>query len=324
MIEQCHECGFDSAAYTDDDVQGSLRAVAPWWGLLTEGVADDVLHARPADGVWSAIEYGEHTAEVLRLLTFGLSWMLTDDNPVFPSVEPPPLSAPPSSASLADVSAALATAAAELGAQTAQVSAGLGARTATLGDGSAIDAAWLARHAVHDALHHLHDVGRNLVALGAGAAPHRGVVEQVSSSDGGVPKRAVPSAQVGPRGLEGDRQGTRRHHGRQWQALCLMSAEAIERMQAEGHPISFAAAGENITVRGIDWAALRPGNRVQIGGALCEVTVPALPCANNAQWFSDRDFMRMHHEHHRGETRWYASVVDGGTVCAGDDVVLEP
>jgi MOSC domain-containing protein YiiM len=205
-----------------------------------------------------------------------------------------------------------------------QVKGDAATRIATFADGNTVDAASLVRHGVHDALHHLRDVARGFVAVGAGVASPNGVVEQISASGGGVPKTAVPEARVGYRGVDGDKQKTRRHHGRVWQALCLMTAEGIERMQREGHPIGFGSAGENVTIRGLDWAALRPGTRVQIGEVVCELSVPALPCNNNARWFSDGDFMRMHHEQHPGETRWYASVMRDGMVRAGDEVVVEP
>ncbi len=113
---------------------------------------------------------------------------------------------------------------------------------------------------------------------------------------------------MGWRGLDGDRQASRKHHGRVWQALCLWSADVVEALAAEGHPVFPGAAGENVSVRGLDWAAVRPGVRLRLGSVLAEVTVPALPCAKNARWFVDGDFNRMHHERDRAVTRWYALV----------------
>ena len=52
-----------------------------------------------------------------------------------------------------------------------------------------------------------------------------------------MPKQAVDSAEVGLGGHDGDRQRTRKHHGRPWQALCLWSSEVIADLAAEGHPI---------------------------------------------------------------------------------------
>jgi len=170
---------------------------------------------------------------------------------------------------------------------------GLLALTGKVGERT-IDGAWVARHAVHDATHHLSDTGRDLYALvGVSAPPAFGSVESINVSDGGVPKRPVPEVVVGRRGLEGDRQRSRKHHGRVWQALCLYSIDVIEALQEEGHPIQAGSAGENLTLRGIDWVTMRPGVRLQLGDAVAELTVPATPCRHNAQWFTHGDFRRI-------------------------------
>ncbi len=150
-----------------------------------------------------------------------------------------------------------------------------------------------------------------------------GEVVQVNVSQGGLPKRPVPSAAVGWRGVDGDRQATRVHHGRPFQALCLWSEEVIDALRADGHPIAPGLAGENVTIRGIPWADVRPGVRLRIGSVLCEVSSYALPCFQNRAWFTDGDFEVMHHE--RGPvSRVYATVLEPGQVAAGDSVVLEP
>jgi MOSC domain-containing protein YiiM len=166
--------------------------------------------------------------------------------------------------------------------------------------------------------------GRAAIAVGdSGPSPAVGRVVGLHASSGGVPKTPVPVADVGWRGLAGDRQATRRHHGRVWQAVCLWSAEMIEQLRREGHPIFPGAAGENVTVAGIGWAALRPGHRLALGTeAVVELSVPALPCASNAAWFADGDFMRIDHRRHPGTSRQYALVVRPGRVSLGDDVRL--
>ena len=179
-----------------------------------------------------------------------------------------------------------------------------------------------------DLVRALSGAGRAVHAAGSGPCPHTGRIVGVHLSRGGVPKAPVASAAVGWRGLDGDRQATRRHHGRLWQAVCLWSAEVIDRLAGEGRPIFPGAAGENVTVAGVDWAALRPGTRLRLGGAeagaVVEVTLPALPCTKNARWFAGGDFNRMHHERHPGDSRQYALVVTPGSVAVGDEVAVEP
>lgn len=165
--------------------------------------------------------------------------------------------------------------------------------------------------------------GAALRAAGQLPARSYGTVSQLNVSDGGVPKTPVDSVEVSWRGVVGDRQGTRVHHGRPWQALCIWSTEAIGALQSEGHPIAPGLAGENITVRGLAWADVRAGVRLQIGTVVCEVSAFALPCAQNSAWFTDGEFRAMHHE--RGPfSRVYATVLEPGVITVGDVATLEP
>jgi MOSC domain-containing protein YiiM len=59
-------------------------------------------------------------------------------------------------------------------------------------------------------------------------------VHQLSVSDGGVPKFAVPQATITKRGVEGDRQRNPDIHGGPDRAVCVFSLEIIEALQAEG------------------------------------------------------------------------------------------
>lgn len=165
------------------------------------------------------------------------------------------------------------------------------------------------------------DLHEDLRAAG-GFTTQQGTLDQVSASSGGVPKVALDEGRIGWAGLTTDRQAVRRHHGRPWQALCLWSAEVIDELRAEGHPVAPGTAGENLTLRGIDWAGVRPGSRVRIADMACVVGNWADPCATIADSFADRDFRRVHAE--RGPvSRAYATVVAPGTVRPGDPVVVD-
>lgn len=322
--ETCAACGFDGGQYDLRDTVGTLRALGTMWRWATEGVGDDVLHARPAPEVWSAAEYADHSADVVRIDGLGLAILLGGEDITIAAgdIEVP---TPPPGVRFGEAVERLDGALVELAGLVGGVAEHDPAwRLAlTTGDES-VDAAWLLRHVVHDVTHHLMDIGRGLHRLGAGAPTQEGTVAQVSVSDGGVPKRPVTEVDVTPRGLVGDRQAARQHHGRPWQALCLWSTEVIDGLQAEGHPISPGAAGENVTLVGIDWAALRPGTRLRIGEVLAELSAWAEPCSKNAQWFVDGAFRRMQHERHPGWSRAYAWVREPGRIRAGDPVVVEP
>lgn len=177
---------------------------------------------------------------------------------------------------------------------------------------------------LHDNLHGISMAGRRRHEHGRGAPRGQGQVVAVNTSRGGVPKAPVPEAMVSHRGVEGDVQAARQHHGRPWQALCVWSADVIDRLRAEGHSIGPGSAGENLTVAGVDWATVQPGVRIQAGELLAEVSLWAIPCAKNAQWFLDGDFNRISHEREPGISRMYASVLRPGRVRPGDAFVIEP
>ena len=176
----------------------------------------------------------------------------------------------------------------------------------------------------HRLLHRCWEIAELRAAAGDLPAEQHGRVEQLNVSNGGVPKRPVPEFEVGRRGPLNDHQRFRRHHGRVWQALCLWSAEVIEALQAEGHPIGYGSAGENVTVRGIAWSALRSGTLAETGPVGARLTVAAEPSSQNAEWLPGGDCGRMDHGPHPGWSRWSATVERGGIVRHGDPVVLAP
>lgn len=158
----------------------------------------------------------------------------------------------------------------------------------------------------------------------AGLLPLRaeGRLDGLFVSAGGLPKHPLRVGAIGFSGLGGDRQATRKHHGRPQQALCLWSAEVVEALAAAGHPIAPGFAGENLSLRGLDPATLQPGVRLGVGEMRCELLGYAIPCSQNARWMADGDIGRLHHR--RGWSRLYARVLAPGAVAVGDPVVLEP
>jgi MOSC domain-containing protein YiiM len=160
-------------------------------------------------------------------------------------------------------------------------------------------------------------------------AQQHGLITQINSSGGGVPKTAIESADINVRGVDGDVQGGRVHHGRPWQALCVWSHEVIDGFAADGHPIQAGSCGENLTISGVDWSSLRGGTVINIGdpthgGVRIQLSSPSAPCSQNKAFFTDGDFMLMDHDRHPGQSRWYASVLSTGSINTGDAVVVSP
>ena len=152
----------------------------------------------------------------------------------------------------------------------------------------------------------------------------RPYLHQVSVSDGGVPKLPVAEARITVNGVAGDRQRNLEVHGGVDRAICLFSLEVIEALQAEGHSIKPGSSGENLTVAGLNWAQLKPGDRLRIGDAVrLEIVKYTEPCRFNAQWFRDVNFNRINQKKHPGWSRLYARVLAEGVVRSGDVVTVE-
>lgn len=148
------------------------------------------------------------------------------------------------------------------------------------------------------------------------------VVQININPNGGVPKHRVPRARLGFNNVEGDKQNDTKNHGGPERAVCLFSWEVIRALQDEGHAIDCGSAGENLTISGLDWSALAPGTRLQIGEeAVIEITRPTTPCYKIADSFVDGYFNRIGHKLFPNETRYYARVLREGVVREGDVVL---
>lgn len=155
---------------------------------------------------------------------------------------------------------------------------------------------------------------------------HRGRVHQINISPGGVPKLPVRRATVAAIGIVGDGHYDTKRHGGPDAAVCLFSLEVIQSLRAQGHPIGVGTTGENVTVQGLDWAAVVPGVRLVFdGGVELEVTKYTSPCATIRDSFRGLEFRRIKQELHPGESRVYARVIREGELRAGEGAsVMEP
>ena len=108
----------------------------------------------------------------------------------------------------------------------------------------------------------------------------------------------------GIRGCIHGRPGSKRQ-------VLLMDAETLEKF---GLPPG--AVKENVTVRGMDFQKLEPGQRLQAGESLLEITVPCDPCPR-------MDEIRMGlQEELRGQRGWLCRVVAGGKIRRGDRIEI--
>lgn len=150
-----------------------------------------------------------------------------------------------------------------------------------------------------------------------------GRIFQINASRGGVPKLALPEAEVAVDGLVVDRQADLKHHGGPERALCLYSLERILDLQAEGHPIFPGAAGENLTLTGIPWDEVTPGCTVRLGEEVeIEIVSYTVPCATIRRYFVAEKPLRISQKHHPGWSRVYARVLRTGRIVVGAPAVL--
>ncbi|MDQ7028646.1 MAG: MOSC domain-containing protein [Ardenticatenia bacterium] len=99
--------------------------------------------------------------------------------------------------------------------------------------------------------------------------------------------------------------------------------ERIHALQAEGHPIFPGAIGENVTVEGIDWEAIKPGVYLRLGDeVVIRITRYTTPCATIRPFFVDGHFGRVSLKRHPGWSSVYASVVRPGRIRVGDEVEI--
>jgi MOSC domain-containing protein YiiM len=148
-----------------------------------------------------------------------------------------------------------------------------------------------------------------------------GRVVSINVSAGGVPKQRVPEAFIGADGVSGDAHAFRFHGGPD-RAVVVYSAEVIEALQAEGHPIEIGSTGENLTVAGIDWTRIAPETEIHIGAVVLRVTRFTAPCVTIRACFLDGDITRIGQKQHPGWSRVCAAVVAEGAVHIGDAVVV--
>lgn len=157
-----------------------------------------------------------------------------------------------------------------------------------------------------------------------------GAILQISVSRGGLPKRAIPQADVGPLGIAGDDYAHPQIHGGSRQAILLISAEAIAELSALGFALYPGALGENITTIGVDRAQWRTGQRWRLGHVIVEFTKVRAPCDTLSIYGPGIHKAVYDAQVKAGDPsspRWalsgfYASVVRPGTIWPGDPISL--
>jgi MOSC domain-containing protein YiiM len=124
--------------------------------------------------------------------------------------------------------------------------------------------------------------------------------------------------------LEGDDQADRTVHGGHDKAIYAYASEDTAWWEAElGRTLGPGMFGENLTVAGLDLAAMVVGQRWRIGTVELEVSQPRLPCFKLGLRFGDPRMVKRFAK--AGRTGTYLRIVREGVLEAGDAIeVSEP
>ena len=124
----------------------------------------------------------------------------------------------------------------------------------------------------------------------AGTYSHTGIDKQ--------PAESIFVSAPGPNygdgsGVEGDFIGDDQHHGGADKAVYAFAREELDFWQDQlGRGMSNGSFGENLTTQGIDLASLVINQRLRIGDAVLEVSVPRSPCATFAAWLEEKGWVK--------------------------------
>jgi len=103
-------------------------------------------------------------------------------------------------------------------------------------------------------------------------------VLSVNISPGGIPKRPIDSATALKNGLQGDGRNHTKHI-RPDRAVSLWDYEMLRTLVAEGFSsLTPGAAGENLTVTGLNVQAMTVGTLLRIGDTVLKLEQPRKPC----------------------------------------------
>lgn len=142
-----------------------------------------------------------------------------------------------------------------------------------------------------------------------GAADARVVAVNVSGRKG-ERKTPVPKATLVPdHGVERDA-----HSGPGPRQVSLLAAESIAKMKEKGVDVGPGDFAENVTVEGIDLAALKVGDRLIVGEALVEISQIGKECHDRCAIYFQAGDCVMPRE------GVFARVLLGGKVAPGDRV----
>ena len=155
-----------------------------------------------------------------------------------------------------------------------------------------------------------------------------GLPQTLAGRDGPVRTAIVKSPVAGPvavtaAGLAGDGQADLQNHGGLDMAVYVYPHEHYAYWQAEGvgDGLPMGGFGENLTTRGLDEGSARIGDILRIGDVRLEISQPRKPCHKLELRLKRPGFAKVYLE--SGRVGFYARVIEGGEIAAGDSIACE-
>jgi hypothetical protein len=157
LEQRCPECGFDATKVDDAQLAHLIRTNAVGWLRV---LARDDAAVRPADNMWSPLEYACHVRDVHRVFLERVQLMLKEDDPRFANWDQDQTAVEDDYASqdAAVVSGELVEAAEAMAEEYAAVALDQWQRPGTRSNGSVFTIDTIGRYQLHDVVHHLYDV----------------------------------------------------------------------------------------------------------------------------------------------------------------------
>lgn len=136
-------------------------------------------------------------------------------------------------------------------------------------------------------------------------------------------KRPVPGpVAVRAMNLDGDRQADLTVHGGAYKAIYVYPHEHYGWWRGElpHADLGFGAFGENLTTEGVLETGVSPGDTLEIGTAVFQVTIPRMPCYKLGIRFDRADMVKRFWRSRR--CGFYLSVAREGEIAVGDKIRL--
>lgn len=164
LDRQCPDCGFDASAYAASAVPELISDNArAWRRLLDEGA---IRPGRPDNATWSTLEYACHVRDVYRRYEDRVALMLTEHDPLFPNWDQDATAVDEryDKQDPTQVVDELDAAAANLARQLARIAGTDWTRPGRRSDGASFTIDTIAKYMIHDPIHHVWDVTRQVPA----------------------------------------------------------------------------------------------------------------------------------------------------------------